>query len=483
MKCLMALVAVLLSLPLHAGKHFFSMTAMRDASTLEVKVLQDWRLVPGEPATRQKLITIKVGDFLPGKEYRVPVRMIVPAKGKATGFHLTGGHNPRSMERAAPPRGVDADLIKGGVGLVHTVVQVLQQSGQGELGQAAEREFFKTLNPRYSIQYWGWPATLMRAVTAAYAEKEHFQKGKVAMSGGSKNGATPSCAILHDHRMTAVFGAVSPIWDSPLRLCDRKAWDAIEAANKRHAGKLRGGNPARNRERIMNHPFLGGTFGPVYNKQALAAGFTWEDLQKLANLMAVNVFVSGYVQDLKLRGVDMLFHPGTHDFVCFDLAWGGKHHPNIPIYLKANTGHGKRGGHPGAERGEQNKAAFLMEHFFEDFDSLLQPPAVKSLRKGNRLQVEVTFKPGNKSESGRIFWIYDRGDDGSAAYLEDMIPNENWGDMKYDREKKAWTVAIELDSKAGRIDFFSNHRKTISYHDRKYPTYISSPYTRVSLKK
>ena len=111
--------------------------------------------------------------------------------------------------------------------------------------------------------------------------------------------------------------------------------------------------------------------------------------------MADNVFVSTYLQDLKLRGVDMLFHPGTHDFVCFDLAWGGKHHPNIPIYLKANTGHGKRGGHPGSERGEQNKAAFLMEHFFEDFDSLLESPTVKSRREGNRLQVEVAFKPGS----------------------------------------------------------------------------------------
>ena len=482
MKFYLNLSLVLLALPLYGQKPVIDMKAMRDASTLEAKVLQDWRLVPGDPATRQKLITIKVGDFLPGREYRVPVRMIVPAKGRATGFHLTGGNNPRSLERAAPPRGFDVDLIKGGVGLVQTVVQVLQQTGQGELGQAAEREFIKTLNPRYSIQYWGWPATLMRAVTAAYAEKGHFQKGRVAMSGGSKNGASPSCALIHDDRMTAVFGAVSPIWDSPLRLCERKAWDAIEAANKRHAGKLRGGNPARNRERILNHPFLGGTFGPVYNKRALGAGHSWEDLEKLSTQMAGHVFVSRHIDAFQARGVEMLFHPGTHDFVCFDLAWGGRHHSKIPVYLRANTGHGKRGGHPGEERGEQNKAAFLMGHFFDDFDSLLEPPSVKTQRKGNRLQVEVAFKPGNKSESGRIFWIFDRGPDGSAAYLDDMIPRENWKDMKYDADKKAWVVAIELDPDAGQIDLFSNHRKTITYKFRKYPTYISSPYTRVSLK-
>jgi hypothetical protein len=482
MKSLLTFPLFFLSLSLHGQKPLIDQKAMRDVGTLDVKVLQDWRLVPGPVPTRQKLITIKVGDFLPGREYRLPVRMIVPTKGKAAGFHLTGGHTPRSLERAAPPRGVDVDLIKEGVGLVQTVVQGLGQSGQGDLGEAAEREFIKTLNPRYSIQYWGWPAALMRAVTAAYAEKEHFKAGKVALSGGSKNGASPSCALIHDDRMTAVHGAVSPIWDSPLRLCDRKAWDDIETANKRHAGKLRGGNPARNRERIMNHPFLGGTFGPVYNRRALGAGHSWEDLQKLAGEMADHVFVSRHINALKARGVDMLFHPGTHDFVCFDLAWGGQHYPQIPIYLRANTGHGKRGGHPGEERGEQNKAAFLMEHFFEDFDSLLEPPTVKSQRKGNRLQVEVTFKLGDKSDSGRIFWIFNRGPDGSAAYLDDMIPRENWKDMKYDPGRKAWTVTIDLGFDANQIDFFSNHRKTISYKSRNYPTYISSPYTRVTLK-
>ena len=103
-------------------------------------------------------------------------------------------------------------------------------------------------------------------------------------------------------------------------------------------------------------------------------------------------------------------------------------------------------------------------------------------RTARETACEVTFKPGNKSESGRIFWIYDRGPDGSAAYLEDMIPRDNWKDMKYDPDKKAWTVTIDLKADASQIDFFSNHRKTISHKFRKYPTYISSPYTRVTLK-
>ena len=41
----------------------FDMDAIRDASTLEVKVLQPWRTVPGLVSTRQLLITINVGQY------------------------------------------------------------------------------------------------------------------------------------------------------------------------------------------------------------------------------------------------------------------------------------------------------------------------------------------------------------------------------------------------------------------------------------
>ena len=187
----------------------FDMEEMRDASTLRVKVLQDWKKVGGPVPTRQKLISIRVGELAPGEEYRVPVRLVVPAKGKAKGFHLSGSNNPKSLQAARPPRGPDVELIRAGVGIVGTVVQEPRSYGEGRLAGLAQERFFKTLDPKFSIQYWGWPAVLMRATTAAYAEKEHFAKGKVLMSGGSKNGASPSVALIHDDRLTAVFAGVS----------------------------------------------------------------------------------------------------------------------------------------------------------------------------------------------------------------------------------------------------------------------------------
>jgi len=278
-------------LPTAQALEVFDLDAIQDPATLEVKVVQDWRTVNGPVATRQKLITINVGEIWAGQDYRVPVRMVVPADRKAQGFHLTGGNSPRTLERETRPRGHDLELLVGGVGLVKTVVQEPGTYGEAELGRASEARFAKTLNPHYKIQYWAWPATLMRTITAAYAEVEHFEKGKVAVTGASKNGASPSMAIIHDKRMTALHAAVSPIWDSPLRLCDREAWDRHLAIG----GQQRG--------------FSGGHFGPNSNQRALDAGHTWKDLQTFAKEISDQVFVSRNLELLRRRKVDCCSTP------------------------------------------------------------------------------------------------------------------------------------------------------------------------------
>jgi len=446
----------------------FDMQEMRNASTLDVQVLQAWHPVKGTVPTRQKLINICVGELWPGQDYRIPVRMIVPAQRKAKGLHLTGDHRLSQLQEDVRLKGVENELIKGGVGLVQTIVQEPKQFGQAELAYAMRERFLKTLDPHYSIQYWAWPATLMRATTAAYAEKDHFEKGKVALSGASKNGASPSVALIADKRLTALHATVSPIWESPLRLCERRAWDELDAFNQRDA-------------QASKHPFLGGTFGPIYNTQALEAGHTWNAVQDLALRVADSIFISRNLAALKARNVDLYFHPGTHDFVAFDIAWGGRHYAQIPLYLKANSGHGIREGHPASEKDAQNKAAFLLQHFFSGVDPMLESPSVDYQINGKKLLVAVQFKPSSQAESGRIWWMYNRGPDGSNAYIEELFPDEQWQDMTYDAAKKAWCAEIDLKTNASHIDLFSNHCKTVRYKSKDYPTYISSPYTRVRI--
>lgn len=459
------LIAVLLaSRGVSAAGEIFDMDAIRDPGTLQVEVLQDWHDVQGPIATRQKLVTINVGEMWAGQDYRVPVRMVVPADRMAKGFHLTGGNTPARLEQDAKPNPLDQEFLKGGVGLVFTVVQEPGTYGERELARAAERRFAETLNPRYKIQYWAWPATLMRAITTACAETDHFEMGKVAVTGGSKNGASPSMAILHDERMTAVHATVSPIWDSPLRLCDRAAWDELESQSGRRGG------------------FSGGHFGPNFNNAVLAAGHTWEDLQKFTQNISDDVFISRNLDQLRRRGVEMLFHPGTHDFVAYDLAWGGAHHPDIPVFLGANTGHGRQG-HPQLERDQQNKAAFLLRHFFPEKvnGTLLSPPVVKHVTENGILKVTVRFPTGSGEESGRIWWMYDRASDGSPRYLSEVIPDANSVEMIRDPERSEWKAEIKINPDASHIDCFSNHRKTVHYAGKAYATYLSCPYTRVEI--
>ena len=460
----------------------FDHKEIRNPANLDVQLVKEWHEVAGPTPTRQKVINILVHEVISGKPYRILVRFIVPKDRKAKGFHLTGGHQLRQFDGDAKIFRGDEVLLEGGVGRVHTMVQTLNQSDQAELGKALDAKFIETLDPKYSIQYYGWPLTLMKAITAAYAEGEHFEKGKIAMSGGSKNGATPSLVLNVDDRTTAVHGGVSPIWDSPLRLCDEEQWEKLHSYNKKYAASVQSSGKT-SRGRLLEHPFLGGTYGPIYNKQARAAGHSWEELKGLAEAMADNVFISRNLEQLNARGAEYLFHPGTHDFVCFDLIWGGQNHPKIPLYLRTNSGHGIKPSHPKSEKRQDNLSAFLYQHFFDDFEgSMLEAPDVSSELIGDKLKVSVKFKVGSKTESGRIWWIYDRGPDGSAAYIRELFPDDQWADMKRDESAETWTVEIPIEESHQTIDFFSNHKKNLKYRDADLQTYLSSPYQRVVLK-
>ena len=447
----------------------FDMAAIRDPSTLDVSVAKNWHVVRGTTPTRQKLVEITVGEAYRGKDYRVPVQFVVPADRKAKGFLLTAGVSNRDLRTG----GLHGDLIKAGVGFVRTHIANLP----GPLKRARDSLFYKTLDPRYR-NFWIWPATYMRAITAAYAEKGHFEKGKILVSGFSKGGETSAVTLINDERVTAAFGSVCPIYASPARLSDPAALARLDAYNRTWARK-KGATTESGTRRLTGGGWLGGLAGPSMKPGALAAGKTRQDLQRFADRLADRLFISRNVDKLKARNAQFLFHPGTHDMVCYDVIWGGRNAPDVPVYNAANSGHGKKG-HPANIR-ESNRAAFIANHFMGGRKRMLEPPALSATIRNGKLEVTVTFKPGSEEKSGRAFWIYDRGPDGSPAYLQDLIPDKNWKDMTYSKARKAWTVEIDLDRNARHIDVFSNHQKTLSVDGKTYTTALSSPYTRVKL--
>ncbi|MHC4994313.1 MAG: hypothetical protein ACYTGQ_04580 [Planctomycetota bacterium] len=470
---LLAALTLTLAATLNAAEPpLFNSDEILDESTLETKTLQDWHPVG---ATRQKLIEINVAEWWPGQDYRIPVRMIVPLEGKAKGFSITGANPYEGLMEDSRPTDFQAKLLAGGVGIVKTHVKAFRQiPGKRGLEQKMVRVFMKDLNPRYST-LWIWSMTLMRATTAAYAETDYFEKGKVAGSGSSKNGMSPAVALINDERFTATCSDHAFAYYSPTRRADREAIANAVTANKAFFEAVKAGDIDldQNRGKIYQRVMVGSEGG--MDQMALQAGKSIGELHDMRDRLLSSVCVTENWDRLMERGVDVLFQPGTHDYVAYDVLWGAQNHPRLPVYYEPNGGHSQTP-HVAAAKDEQNRDAFLWHHFFGG-DSLLKPPASSHKIDKNKLSVRVSFDEGSQPISGRFWWIYDRAPAGSAPFLHERIPDAQWADMERDLKTGSWTATIPLKEGASRVDFFSNHGHTAN----GYQQYLSSPYTRVEL--
>ncbi len=454
-------------------KPLFNTEEILDESTLDIKILQDWHPVG---ATRQKLIEINVAEWWPGQDYRIPVRMIVPLEGKAKGFSITGANgNLEALMKDTRPSDFQAKLLKGGVGIVQTLVRASRQlEGKQGLDQKMGRQFMKDLNPRYTV-LWIWSMTLMRATTAAYTETYYFEKGKVAGSGSSKNGMAPAVALINDERFTATCSNHAGAYYSPTRRAEREEIAKAEGANKVFFEAVEAGDIDldQNRDRVFRRVMVGSEGG--MGQMAMEAGKSMDEMQNFLDRLWSRACVAENWDRLMERGVDILFEPGTHDYVAYDIVWGAQNHPQVPVYYQPNGGHSQTP-HVATAKDEQNRDAFLWHHFFGG-DSLLSPPESSHKVDKNKLTVRVSFEEGPQPTDGRIWWMYDRAPEGSAPFLLVPIPEDQWADMKRDPKTGSWTANIPLEKGASRIDFFSNH----GHMANGYQQYHSSPYTRVEL--
>ncbi len=456
-----------------AEKPLFNTEEILDESSLDIEILQDWHPV-GD--TRQKLIEINVAEWWPGQDYRIPVRMIVPLESKAKGFSITGANgNLEALRKDTQPSDFEAKLLEGGVGIVKTLVRASRQlEGKRGLDQKMMREFMKDLNPRYTT-LWIWSMTLMRATTAAYAETDYFEKGKVAGSGSSKNGMAPAVALINDERFTATCSNHAGAYYSPTRRAERQEIAKAEKANKAFFAAVKAGDIDldQNRERVFRRVMVGS--GSGMRQMALKAGKSMDEMHSFSDRLWSSACVTENWDRLMGRGVDILFEPGTHDYVAYDIVWGAQNHPQVPVYYQPNGGHSQTP-HVATAKDEQNRDAFLWHHFFGG-DSLLSPPTSSHKVDKNKLTVRVSFEEGPQPTDGRIWWMYDRAPEGSAPFLLVAIPEDQWADMERDPKTGSWTATIPLKEGASRIDFFSNH----GHMANGYQQYLSSPYTRVEL--
>ena len=445
----------------------FHLPSLRDPSTLDVEVVEDWHTDTINGTTRQKVINIHVDDWWPGVEIRVPVRMIVPLNTPAQGFTITGsglddfeGDHPISSDKQI--------ALGAGAGVVITKIKSINSYPDLPSENMMRQQFGATLDWRYS-EYFLWGSIMMRSITAAFAEEE-IQAGPVVAHGNSKNGMTPLISSIQDDRITGVYSVVAGTAYTPIRALDPEALAEVTASNEDFEQARADDLPEGDQE--WDHYYKG--FNPDILTAAEQFGWSEADMRDAMDRIADDIYLSENWEEVQARGVEYFCLPGSHDWVAYDVPTASQLLPDLRTYIQPNAGHG-RAGHLDSPDEVQAKSAFFAQ-IFAGGDEGLEVPNLITNQNGTTLEVTVTFPKGGEPEDSRIFWMYDRGPDGSNWYLYELFPQDNWSTMT--GNGSTWSASIELEPGHSTIDIITTHTKTVD--ERLVP--ISAPYTRVPIQ-
>jgi hypothetical protein len=441
----------------------YDMASVRDASTLETRVIEDWRPLAKDPALRSKLVEITVCEWWPGQKVRLPVAMLAPADKVCTNVLI---ENMALAPKVPVPTGAKLRLLKEhGVGLVFIgMVPITDMEPVGKLHLLMEEHFVQTKDARYTPA-WIWGLSDMRALTAAIAEKEVFQPRKVLTTGGSKRGVATAASCIADDRITAMMPVVAPIIDSPggpyvegtlppaITKMNEDFLAAMPSEIGRKAMLVR--QKARSDERLTL-------------ESVKAAGWSNAEIKAASSLAWEVCRTTNYLDALKKRGVDILYCQGSNDNVSPGLIELGEKFPQLPVYIMPGGQHGgaKEAGFnkPVASQSDvdENLYAFATHHFFGT-RRLIESPKMTSVvlttisgRAAHRASVTVTFSDGTEPQSNELFWAVSRHPDYSFAMEFDA-----WKSAPLQKTGKgAYKCDVTLDGDVKSVDFISVHRNT-----------------------
>jgi hypothetical protein len=391
----------------------FDLKEIRDVSTLETKVIDDWHPNPKDASIRQKLVEITVCEWWPGQKVRLPVTMLAPAAGVCTNVLI---ENTGLQPKPAAATGAKLRLLKEhGVGLVFIgMVPIDEMEPLGKLHLMMEERFIQTKDTRYTPA-WIWGISDMRALTTAMAEKDVFQPKKVMATGGSKRGVATAAAGIADDRFTAIMPVVAPVIESPggpyvegmMPPEITEMNDSFLAAMPDPIGKekLLIRQKARSDERITV-------------KMARDAGWTDAEMKTACNAAWEACRTTNYLDVLKQRGTEVFYNQGSNDNVSPGLVELGRRFPELPVYIVPGGQHGgaKEAGFVKAVNGlpevDENLYAFASHHYFGT-RRMVSPPKITTnwdkIRK--RLAVTVVFPDGSEPQENSLWWSVNRHPD------------------------------------------------------------------------
>lgn len=461
------------------GDPLFDLTAIRDASTLETKVLRDWGPAAKDASIQQKLIEISLCEWWPGQRVRVPVTLNAPTGAGPCRNVLV--INMNLNPKMATPSGAALELLKNhGVGVVMIgmgTIDAMQPLGELHLGM--REQLLKTQDVRYTAG-WIWGMTQMRGLTAAMAEPEHFQPRKVLATGGSKRGIGSAMAGIHDDRFTAILPIVAPPLGNPggtfVLGTEPKA---NVASDKRFfedllAGKLGLDTSVKT---SLDDRSARRSASRITLPQAQQAGWTRSEIRGIADRVWAASRIVDYLPELKKRGFDYFYNVGSNDSVTPALLELGKRFPDFPVNIVPG---GQHGGPSTAgfdrrvttELAADNVLAFARYHFFGDRELFAAPKVVNKWNaKSRALEVTATFPDGTEPESNELWWAIDKSEPFTLSFeydAWDSVPMRKTGQGRY-------FARIELAESPKRLDFLTVHTHT----ENKLPLTRSSPYQRV----
>lgn len=472
-------------LPGGAANALFDSEAIRDTSTLEVKVLQDWKIYTKDGSIRQKLIEITVCEWWPGQKVRLPVTLNAPADGNLCRNIVVA--NQPLVNRAVPPaRGQLTLLKKHNVGVVLVgmgTIDAMKPTGKLHLGM--RQQMLKTKDPRYTAA-WIWGMSQMRALTAAMTEPEVFRPEKVLTTGGSKRGVASALAGIHDDRFTAIMPVVAPpLGDSgsPVHVLGSGPEHLAEIDRQFYAdlaaGKLE--LPPTTEKALQDRA---GRRGDVRLTlaQARAAGWTDADVARVNATVWNGSRITDYLPALQKRGLKIFYNVGCNDSVTPALRQLGERFPDFPVCIIPGGQHGgpKDAGYtrrvPLMKEVQNNFLTFARHHFFGHRE-MIAPPVINGKWDASTrlLKVTVTFPDEIEPQKNELWWNIDRSEPYTLPFAYDK-----WDSVALKRNATgAFVGEVQLTGEPQRLDFISLH----THSENGMPLTVSSPYQRIEPSK
>lgn len=444
----------------------YDMAAVRDASTLETRIVQDWKPMAKDTSVRQKLVEITICEWWPGQKVRLPVTFNAPASGTVCKQIIIG--NAGLTLKPAAPTGAMLRLLKEkGVGVVLIGMSTIDAMEPApKLMPGMKEHMLATKDARFSPA-WIWGMSDMRAITAAFAEKDVFQPQQVLVTGGSKRGVATAAAGIHDERVTAILPVVAPIIDSPGGpYVHGMMPEAITKMNEQFITDLRAGKipgapvtavePLLAREKIRADE-------RINLAAAKAAGWSEAEMKAMCAGAWTVCRTTNHWPALKQRGLEVFYNQGSNDNVGPGLIELGERFPDFPIYVVPGGQHGgsKETGFTkqvgSLPEVDENLYAFAMHHFFKTHRMVATPKIVTQWDKATRkLHVTATFPDGSAPQKNELWISPDRHPDYSMQMEYDVwtsSPMTSQGSAIFDSE-------INVQAGARTLNFVTVHAQT-----------------------